>query len=402
MPLQAHRRISLTAFAGMAVYAALLTAAFLLGSDAGRIDLKSNYWAVQLAFRQQASPYGPDAFATHGLDLDPWLYPPLTLTLLWPLANLTWEHTWQLVRLLAIGCSLATALALYRQARPVLGSLPRTAAYWALLVGFLPVWLGLGMGQSDSLLLALFLLGTHGWRRGWLWLPALLFAVCIGIRIYFVLLLPWMLVRRDWAMLGSTLACLAALLATNLATLGTSIWAHWFATMMPVSGYGNDIPGLVTEIRLNQSLNGFWVRTLLEQGITQPASALRLLPYASSLLLVGLTLARLRSARAHPPLQQDALLLLAMCLVSPLLWGSHFVLALPAAACCLVQACQSRAWRRAGYALLALLLASNPMLSGLFWTHPLALAWPWSLLASGPLYTLLAAWCLLLPHRRDN
>lgn len=221
------------------------------------------------------------------------------------------------------------------------------------------------------------------WFRAGLWL-----GVCLSVKPFLLLLVPYLLLKRRWSGLLATALGTAGCFALGLLVFGVESHRSWRAALGVADSWA--------WLPMNASVTGFFSRCFSETTYFEPlwpvpAEGIRLATLAVSAGLALLTL--IVPARDNSPEAVDrslALLLTASVLLCPLGWTYYFWLPLgPAAALVL-------AWRRRP--------ATGMTLWGrrLFWIAFVGLFWPiqlTGLFQPAPLPTLLIAsaffWTLL-------
>jgi alpha-1,2-mannosyltransferase len=270
----------------------------------------------------------------------PYLYPPPSLLLFYPLSVLDYDtarHTVLLVNHVIILALLWVMSRFFLRGSPT----SRVSVTFALVLvyslTFYPTVVTLNHGQVNLLLLALLLafwfLASAGSP-----VPASLFlALAVFLKTYPLIILPMLLVtghRREcvytcvWLGLGAIVSWLI---------LPSGIWSDWLVNVLPTGGYTRTPTGLFSPAAVwNQSLNGFFARAFTESQWFAPvlvdARLARLLTYATAGLVVAISgVAVWRDSRIHTNnLARTMLVALpAMYLVSPLSWEHHLVYLLP-------------------------------------------------------------------------
>jgi alpha-1,2-mannosyltransferase len=159
------------------------------------------------------------------------------------------------------------------------------------------------------------------WRTAGAWLGLL-----AGLKSFYLILVPYLLLRRRWDALGAAALSLAASFALGLAVFGLDNHRHWLACLGQASGW-SWWPG-------NCSLMGLLARTLGENQLYAPLLSLTPTGVKLVWLVVGGALGLLSLAACAWDGSEErtdrafALLLTAALLLSPLGWGYYFWLPL--------------------------------------------------------------------------
>lgn len=214
-----------------------------------QMDLAA-YWTAGRATAVGLSPY------VNHVDRDPplwdgiaihrhsrFVYPPLVAELLTPLAQSSYAQAklgWTLSALLALGVSLLLAWRLAGLAMtPWSGWLIA-----GLAAGFYPVLALIERGQSDAHLLLLLLGAIALMRRpGWVWLGGALLALAALFKLYLILVVPFLIARRQWrAMAGWSLGALVVTVI-SLALSGKAVLNDYVTQQLPrIARYGDSGP----------------------------------------------------------------------------------------------------------------------------------------------------------------
>lgn len=367
-------------------------------------DFPSFYWPAVAAFGGGGSPYGAeviDAAAQQlGQQVFPYLYPPPTLLLLYPL---TWFE-YETAKIAALVANHLTILALGHVLLYRLLGLRVAHRFFLLAVVYLflfePMAITLNHGQVNLVALLLVCLS-------WLAVKdskhpaavAVPLVAAILLKTYPALLLVLLLVRREYRAVAWTAGLLVIVSALSLVVLPASLWIEYLTEVVPSAGYGQT-PHLLFSPAApwNQSINGLVARLFLD---TEPYAALlphaglaRIVPYVLCSALVAAAVAlcvaagRRRDAAGALPIQVS-LLLATLFMAAPLSWEHHLVFVLPVALLSLQRAVAHdgcRVWL-AVVALAAVVLAWDLPLES-----PEIASGIWTLGISIKLYAVFALW----------
>jgi hypothetical protein len=263
----------------------------------------------------------------------------------------------------------------------------RAAIAGAVILGSAP-WTSLAVtGEMALLLLLPFTLAWVAARRGhWTWAGAWL-GVVLGLKLFALIVVPWLILRRRWRALAVMLLVAAGMFAS-----GT--WAFGFQALLDwVHGLGRTTWWWLS---MNASIRGLAERCFNPgagyAAVLRSPTMARGLSFALA-GLVGLITARqfwlLR--RLHTPAapsrvdREMLLLVVTALLLSPLGWVYYFVLATPPLAG-LIAANDRHAPSSEGLAVLALLLLYIPVevadagQPSIFGTLTLASSYSWAAL----------------------
>ncbi|MDB5301767.1 MAG: glycosyltransferase [Phycisphaerales bacterium] len=409
-------------------------------------DYPSFYSGAKLAF-QGRSPYDPnvlsdnatEALAGHGTQtaaddratgaapvnqrVYPYLYPPPSLLLFYPLAHVSYPVG--KVAVLAVNhiCLLAVVYLLLVK---ILGfSLRRV--FGELLPAFLAIYIvysrgvssTIELGQVNLLVMTLLCVSWWGLRNDMpAWVVALPLAIACVFKIYPVLFVGLLVMRRKYAAAGILVALLLAACGVSWVLLPHQLWHDWIANVAPTCGYlRTPIGRIPPTLGVNVGIAGFVARLFLAPIIRMedPKIGPPLFPYpafgrALAYLLVAAavavtTWAAYRSSRNKDEAPKDgpgridlefAAFLVLTFLVAPLAWEHHLVYVIPAIVVAILVALRERDGGAVNWSP-AIIFASACVIG---W--PLAIGklplprLPQILLVSLKLYAVLAIWAFLL------
>lgn len=310
------------------------------------VDLPSFYAASVEVFGHGRSPYSPEQLARvlgPEVDVFPWLYPPTSLFVFWPLSWLRYAQAQTLVlflnHVLLIALAWFLPLGVLRLPLPATRGEGRPGAIALCLTYvflFEPVFVTLYNGQTNLLLLAALSGAWVSLRRGHDALGAALLTLAVLLKTYPLLLLPLLFMLGYRRAVSITLAGLSTLVLASLLLLPSGLWTEWLTTIVPSGAPGAAPSGLFSPAAVwNQGLNGVFARLFTESEWSQPLVVSPVLARVLTWLSVGgvglATAAVTWRVRAWP----DALdrvfrvALPALFLVAPLSWEHHLVYTLP-------------------------------------------------------------------------
>jgi alpha-1,2-mannosyltransferase len=181
--------------------------------------------------------------------------PPFYGTLLLPYGRIDLQTALDLHRALAVGLYLGGAAILVRLLRPGLGGGVALAAV-AVVMGLMqPSFDSLAYGQIDIVLLFLMIVALLGLRSGRDAVTGLAIAVGSLLKLYPLLLVLFLAVRREWKGMAWTAGWLVLLDGLSTAVLGWREHVVYATQILPRIGGGT---GWVE----NQTLNGFLSRLI--------------------------------------------------------------------------------------------------------------------------------------------
>jgi hypothetical protein len=309
--------------------------------DAPNKDLPSFYTASVSVFNLRESPYDPERLGSL-MDSNeyvyPYLYPPPSLLLFFPLSALTYADARHIVliinQLLFLFLVWAIPLSLFR-ARP-----KHDFAVIALCIvyslTFYPVVVTLEHGQVNLLLLVFFVLFWLFARKEKPVLAAFFLALAILLKTYPIIIIPLLLLTRRWRESFYTVVWLGLAVIISLLVLPNTIWHDWLVNVLPSGGYMSIPAGMYPPAAIwNQNLNGFFARAFTENSWSIPMSVnpglAKFLTYGAAMLTAAITGLIVWCSRTEKDNLDRAMLvaLPAMYLIAPFSWEHHLVYLLP-------------------------------------------------------------------------
>lgn len=342
-------------------------------------DFPSFYYGARLSFIEKHSPYDATALSAAAERAEPtregqvrrriypYLYPPPSLLMFYPLARLPVGAAKLAVLVINHVCLLLT---LWLLLVCILGFSPGQV-FRELLPAFLILYLlffrgidsTIELGQVNLLVLMLLCLSWLGIKRDWpAWAIAIPLAIASVFKLYPVLFLGMLVFRRKFWAAGLTVGILLAIAAASWLLLPRAFWTDWLTNVAPTCGYLRSPLGIMPPtLQGNLGVAGFMARLFLppklfmEVGQRSLGSALipnaelgRMLTVGIIAGLVLITGAAVyistRRDRGISPRREDAVLLqrgnhidlefaailILTFLVAPLAWEHHLTYVAPA------------------------------------------------------------------------
>jgi hypothetical protein len=307
-------------------WAALAAVGAMAATRAQFNDFRSYYWAVTSVFSDPAAVYGAIPWAAFGRMVPRFTYPPTTILFLLPLS---WFSTSTAAGVLfcasIVGAGVVSLVILPRFVSPDRAADGLESFITVTTLFNYPLYVTLISGQINvvvALLIAAFLASRS--RARTLFGSASL-ALAIGIKIYPVLFLVPLVLKRKFAEVSTVCLLTALFAAATLLVLPPVLWKEWFAQVVaPGPGaYGRLLPGLEADLRsFNLSFNGTFIRLL---GPGESAAKLAL---CSGLLMLGVSVFRI--GRQTPlSCREAAVVALVMFCASPMSWIHHLSFVIP-------------------------------------------------------------------------
>ena len=113
---------------------------------------------------------------------------------------------------------------------------------WAFIVlpilFFTPLRNQMLFGQTYFLVIFLLIEGFLAYENKRLWLAAVLWSFAVFLKIFPLIIILFLVVKKEWKTIGYLAACGAAMLAVCVLVQGTDVWAYYFTEVLPRSNAG--------------------------------------------------------------------------------------------------------------------------------------------------------------------
>jgi hypothetical protein len=304
--------------------------------NASFTDLPSFYAASIAVFRMGGSPYDYTALQAvmgHVTHVFPYLYPPPSLLLFWPLSRMDYAAARHLALILNHVILLWLLWIIPGSVLPSTASFANKLIVYALTIPYLlvssPVQVTITSGQINFVVLASLILFWHLGRSERRLSAAFFLALSVLLKTYPIILIPFLFVGGYKREAIFTVFWLLVAVAASVLLLPAHIWQDWISNVAPTGGYAATPAGLFSPaVPWNQNLNGFFARLF-----TASQWSARIATYSASLLVVSISAVSIWIGRekGHGPGLDKilALSLPVMFLVAPFSWDHHIVFVFP-------------------------------------------------------------------------
>lgn len=307
-------------------------------------DFSSFYFAAQAIFEQGQSPYNFQYLdSMYAGRVYPYLYPPFTLILFSPFLLFSYEQA-------RVGMLILNHLFLFA----FLIGFPKwflkltakenskeLTLCFVYVLSFFPLIDLLRQGQLNLILAVLYILIWLGLKKERNLLVSVCLALVISLKVYFLLLLPALLLIRRYRVVIYTTFILICFSIFSYCLLAKGVWHDWIHLVLPSGGYLKTPHGLFPpSIIGNQSINGLMSRLFLYSNF---ALGRQIAYTLSSIVLIVTSALIWNVARRNKEQALDWTMLivpLLMFLVAPLSWEHHLVYLLPSLVMLLVMLIQ--------------------------------------------------------------
>ncbi len=347
-PFISRSRISpIIPFLVIFIYATFFLA-HVINSPRPPLDLGSFYWSSQLTFNQHHSPYDLATLSrlseATGQKVFPYLYPPPSLLLFFPLSWTTPRGAEIAMAILNHACVLVIGWILFVK---ILGYTPRSlVSEWVpggLLIYFLTsrgIGLTIDYGQINVIVLTLLCLCWWAIKSD---APPLAIALPLALatllKTYPALFILLLLLQKQYRSAFWTMGLLMGVAVLSLAVLPDGLWPQWLNAVAPTGGFCQAPYGLHSPaVEANQGINGFVSRLCLATPVGPALVHSRrtcvALGYAMAGAILAVTTWTCRSSKSPDPNTIDlrfSAFLIASFLVAPLASAHHLAYITPAA-----------------------------------------------------------------------
>jgi alpha-1,2-mannosyltransferase len=222
---------------------------WMTATDTGKSDFTIFYYTAKM-MGEGLSMYAP---LPHGYGIT-WplkhlgnLNPPHFQLLTFPLRYMSFTAGFVAWLVAGLACLIASLGIVWRELD--IRKTPRAfLVAGAAITAMAPFLLVSATGELTYFLLLPLTLGwqamrRHRWAAAGLWL-----GVCASLKVFLLLLLPWLIVQRRWTAVLTFVGTLAALAGVGLAAFGVETYRGWFETLGRVGWW---------EMSMNASWTGF-------------------------------------------------------------------------------------------------------------------------------------------------
>jgi hypothetical protein len=296
-------------------------------SDPSNSDFTIFYYTARLVadglpmYGESPARYGVEWAATHLGNLNP----PHFQLLFVPLAALSYGQALLVWVAISAAC-VVTALVVIVRELEVPFTWRRLVAWGALTVGLAPFTTVAVTSEVTFVLMLPFALMWRAWRRGQWRAAGLWLGVLASLKLFFLVLVGWLVLARRWRALAYSAATVLALVAAGTLTFGADTYRLWLGSLGRVGWEW---------MAMNASLPGFVDRLFHSGGKITPVASwpalVRPLTAAGAAFVLAASLrATWREREPARAVEADhvvLVLLLGAILASPLGWVYYLPLA---------------------------------------------------------------------------
>ena len=229
-------------------------------------------YGTQEEFQQEADRFGVTGPAAEGDrdgriggndSVEPFLYPPVAAVLLLPVTLLPLGAAKMAFLLLNLVAQFAAIAILFADRAPPQRRV-LTVAGWVLVLALFPFFWGLYLGQANSLVFLACALALRQVRRGDQLGGGALIAVAALLKVFPVVLLGLLLLKRQYRAVAASVATMAVLSLLSLPVVGLSTFRRFFTEVIP------EITSRVEPFVRNQGISGTLHRLLTDNPYVRP------------------------------------------------------------------------------------------------------------------------------------
>lgn len=292
------------------------------------------FYGAAVAYRTGGNPYDL-ATPAGGAKIFPFLYPPTSLPVFFPLALGGIDGSLLAFQLVSFGCLIYLMFAVIWAAEEQQWPLSWRVVSLVVLASFSAIDFTLQSGQVNIIATAAILfvwLRIRESRESSAVACALAIFIATLLKTYPILLLVLFIIRRDFKVIGWFAIFAAADAALCWMTVPREVWRTWIVDVMPTGRFGLQPRGLVPPSSpFNQSLNGALSRVFGGDMAGRIGTIVQAVVLGST-TLVCWTL-RKQERRDYYDVG-FGVMAAASFLIAPLSWFHHFVFLIPALAAC--------------------------------------------------------------------
>jgi hypothetical protein len=233
--------------------------------DPAHSDFTIFYYTVRLVrdgfpmYGASPAPYGITWAADHLGNLNP----PHFQLLIAPLATVSYEQAF-VIWTAACGVALAVWVLIVARTLEIPMTRRRFVGWGALIISSAPFTTVAVTSELTFLLMLPFTLCWAAARRGRWWTAGMWLGLCVSLKLFFLLFIPWLLLRRCWPAIAGVVAASSAALAAGMVAFGPGVYRDWVASLAQVGWWW---------LPMNASWHGFVSRSLQGSETIKPLIA---------------------------------------------------------------------------------------------------------------------------------
>lgn len=234
-------------------------------SEQKTIDFPSFYWASDALFNHNVSPYDFNYLQSNTeKKIFPFLYTPPSVILFYPLSLFDYKSAliiYSIINHLAIIVAVFLLIKIFNYKYLSIQSLLLTI----IIYNSYPLVENTYSGQV-SVIVLVFLLIFILLKDKFQTIACLALALAIVLKMYPVVILPVLLINKNYKLLIKTTSLLILLTLGSTLFIPSFVWKDWLVNVVPSGGYGEYPEGL-TDVSLfdNKGVNGVFAEILIKQ-----------------------------------------------------------------------------------------------------------------------------------------
>ncbi len=273
--------------------------------------------------------------------MHPYLYPPSTLLLFFPLSLFSYDHA----RIIILALNHVTIVFfLWLLFIQIMKLTPKNNTIEIILslfyiLSFYPLVVLLNHGQVNLFMACCLLIFWISLRSNKSFLASIFLVIAVLLKTYPIILIPFLLITKRYKTIKYFILLLVGIIAISYLLLPPQIWQDWLTNVVPTGGYGNTPKDLFSPAAIwNQSFNGFFSRLFsISRWSPNPLIESVILAKAftyftsAGLFLISLYAVYVRNNKTPESVIDWMMLIFLpfMFLISPLSWEHHLVYILP-------------------------------------------------------------------------
>lgn len=305
-------------------------------SEQKTIDFPSFYWASDALFNHSISPYDFNYLQSNTeKKIFPFLYPPPSAILFYPLSLFEYKNAlviYSVINHLAIIAAIFLLIKIFNYKCLSIQSLLLTI----IIYNSYPLVENTYSGQV-SVIVLVFLLIFVLLKDRFQTIACLALALAIILKMYPIVILPVLLINRNYKLLIKTTSLLLLLTLGSTLFIPSFVWKDWLVNVVPSGGYGEYPEGL-TDVSLfdNKGVNGVFAEILIKQDPAKIANYPVFAKAATYSICIGLVIItffvvyRYIDQNAREALEKIVFVTMPLIfLIAPFSWTHHIITIYP-------------------------------------------------------------------------
>ncbi|MFD3164786.1 glycosyltransferase family 87 protein [Herpetosiphon sp. NSE202] len=312
-----------------------ITYGIIVGLEKQTLDFPSFYWASDVLFNHNISPYDVDYIQKYtGLAVFPFAYAPPSIIFFYPFSLLNYDSALILHLIMNHIFIIIFILLLNKIFRYKILS-HQSLLLIIMIYNSYPMMQNVYFGQINIFIivfLLLFVICEHDYPV----LSSIMLSFAIIIKLYPIIILLILLISKKYKIFINTIISIVTISIISAITIPKFVWKDWILDIVPNGGYGKSPKGFSDpSYSYNKSFNGLFSRIFTKQQdayqlMDYPLLA-KIFTYSICILLCGITFfvvyKYLNDNQAIKKIVLTTMPLLFM--IAPVSWNLHLITLYP-------------------------------------------------------------------------